>query len=70
MNNAHTNLGLRLPRKNQFFDTDEKGRVLWFQSLFREFTLCYKIRNRFLSRVYHFSLLICYPYSLTGIAFS
>ena len=43
----------------------EKGWVLWFQSLFREFTLCYKIRNRFLGRVYHFSLLICYPYSST-----
>ena len=40
-----------------------KGRVLWFQSLFREFTLTYKIRIRLLSRVYHFSLLICYPYS-------
>ena len=25
MNNAHTNLGLRLPRKNQFFDTDLTG---------------------------------------------
>ena len=41
----------------------EKGRVLWFQSLFSEFTLCYKIRNRLLGQVYHFSLLICYPYS-------
>ena len=41
----------------------EKGGVLWFQSVFREFTLCYKIRNRFLGQVYHFSLLICYPYS-------
>ena len=42
----------------------EKGRVLWFQSLFREFTLSYKIRIRLLGQVYHFSLLICYPYSL------
>ena len=41
----------------------EKGRVLWFQSLFREFTLCYKIRNRLLGQVYHFSFLIWYPYS-------
>ena len=40
-----------------------KGRVFWFQSLFREFTQCYKIRNRLLGQVYHFSLLICYPYS-------
>ena len=42
----------------------EKGRVIWFQSLFRELTLCYKIRNRFLGRVDHLSLLICYPYSV------
>ena len=41
----------------------EKGRVLWFQSLFREFTVSYKIRIRLLGHVYHFSLLICYPYS-------
>ena len=26
----------------------ERGRVLWFQPLFREFTLCYKIRIRLL----------------------
>ena len=45
-------------------DFFEKGRVLWFQTLFREFNLCYKIRNRLLGQVYHFSLLICYPYSL------
>ena len=31
----------------------EKGRVLWFQSLFREFTLCYKIRIRFPGQVYY-----------------
>ena len=30
-------------------------------------TLCYKIRNRFLGRVYHFSLLICYSYSYLSI---
>ena len=41
----------------------EKGRVLWFQSLFREFTLCCKIRIGLLGEVYHFSLLICYPSS-------
>ena len=44
-------------------DFFEKARVHWFQSLFREFTLRYKIRNRLLSQIYHFSLLICYPYS-------
>ena len=45
----------------------EKGRVLWFQSLFREFTLCYKIRIRLLGWVCHISLLICYPYSFINI---
>ena len=44
----------------------EKGRVLWCQSLFREFTLCYKIRIRLLGQVYHFDLLICHPYSFIG----
>ena len=42
----------------------EKGRVLWFQSPFREFTLCCKIRIRLLGQVYHFSLVNCYAYSL------
>ena len=32
-----------------------------------EFTLCYKIRKRLLGQVYHFSLLICYPYSFSAI---
>ena len=40
-----------------------KGRVLWFQSHFREFTLFNTIRIRLLDQVYHFSLLICCPYS-------
>ena len=36
--------------------------VLWFHSLYREFSLSYKIRFRLLGQVYHFSLLICYSY--------
>ena len=41
----------------------EKGRMLWFQLLVREFTLFCAMRSRLLGQVYHFSLLICYPYS-------
>ena len=40
-----------------------KGRVLWFQLLFREFILWSKIRIRLLAQIYCFSLLICYSYS-------
>ena len=40
-----------------------KGRVFWFQSLFRV-CLPYSLHIfRHLGRVYHFSLLICYPCS-------
>ena len=42
----------------------EKGKVFWFQSLFRVY-LPYSIYIiRLLGRVYHFSLLICYPCSI------
>ena len=33
-------------------------------SLESDHAICYKIRIRLLSQVYHFNLLICYPYLL------
>ena len=48
----------------------KKGRVVLFESLFREFTVSYKIRIRLLGQVYHFSLLICYPYSSSVSVFT
>ena len=41
----------------------EKGIVILFQLLFRDFTLILYITIRLLDQTYHFRLLICDPYS-------
>ena len=51
-------------REAFMFKEEEEECFDFNQSLFRKFTLSYKIRIRLLGQVYHLSFLICYPYSL------